>query len=126
VTDGCVFCDPTGLAWRQTTLSIAVKDSFPSAAGHCLVLPKRHVRTIFDLSREEYLDLWDMVAVVRAVLCREESVSAFTIGVNDGSAAGQTVLHAHIHVIPRRPADTVDPRGGIRWVLPSTAKYWAD
>jgi diadenosine tetraphosphate (Ap4A) HIT family hydrolase len=126
VTNGCIFCEQAAQLLAETVFSFAVKDRFPSAAGHCLVVPKRHLASVFDLSREEYLDLWRLVFDVRALLCREEQVSAFTIGVNDGAASGQTILHAHVHIIPRRSMDTIDPRGGIRWVLPSTAKYWVD
>jgi len=65
-----------------------------------------------------------MVAKVRDLLLQAGGSSGFTIGVNDGLTAGQTIEHAHVHVIPRRPGDVEDPRGGIRWVIPNQAKYW--
>lgn len=103
---------------------IALRDAFPVTEGHTLVIPRAHVGSVFDLGPEEQADLWALVARVRADLTRE-GAAAFTIGVNDGRAAGQTMSHAHIHVIPRRPGDHPDPRGGIRWVIPERADYWS-
>ena len=94
------------------------------AAGHTLVVPRRHVASVFDLAPEEYAALWALVAAVRARLAASTGADGFTIGVNDGVAAGQTVGHAHVHVIPRRAGDVGDPRGGVRWVLPERAGYW--
>ena len=100
-------------------------DSFPIAEGHTLVVPRCHVAGLFDLSAGELASIWDFVARVRAELCNRLGVESFTIGLNDGCAAGQTVMHAHIHVVPRREGDVPDPRGGVRWVIPEKADYWS-
>jgi len=104
--------------------AVAFADGYPVAAGHTLVVPRRHVASVFDLAAEEYAALWALVAAVRARLAARAGADGFTIGVNDGVAAGQTVGHAHVHVIPRRAGDVGDPRGGVRWVLPERAGYW--
>ncbi len=90
-----------------------------------LVVPKRHVASLFDLSEVEQFAVWMLVAKVRATLMAELKPDGFNVGVNDGTAAGQTVMHAHVHVIPRRNGDVADPRGGVRWIMPSKASYWA-
>ena len=79
---------------------------------------------LFDLPAEEQLSLWSQVAVVRQLLIEQYNPDGFNVGVNEGLAAGQTVPHAHIHVIPRRRGDVPDPRGGVRWVIPAKAQYW--
>jgi len=103
---------------------LAFYDAFPVSEGHALVIPKRHVASIFELPLEELVTLWSQVTTVRSALTDKFRPDGFNIGVNDGFAAGQTVPHAHIHVIPRRKGDAADPRGGIRWVFPDKAKYW--
>jgi diadenosine tetraphosphate (Ap4A) HIT family hydrolase len=108
----------------ETEHIVAFRDRFPVAEGHMLVVPRRHVNSVFDLTRAEFGSLWQVVTEVREWLRRELQPNGFTIGVNDGEAAGQTVTHAHVHVIPRRAGDVLDPRGGIRWVLPERACYW--
>ncbi len=85
----------------------------PISAQHTLVIPRRHVASIFELSEPEFAGLWLLVATVRRHLIATTDACEFNIGVNDGVAAGQTVMHAHVHVIPRRKGDVVDLRGGI-------------
>jgi len=104
--------------------TLAFRDNFPVTEGHTLVAPKRHVAGIFDLTESEQAELWIEVAKVRALLKKQYSPDGFNIGVNDGAVAGQTIAHAHIHVIPRRKGDVEDPRGGVRWIISSKAKYW--
>jgi diadenosine tetraphosphate (Ap4A) HIT family hydrolase len=111
---------------RESEFAVALADAYPVAEGHTLVIPRRHVASLFDLSEEEQAALWRLVALVRNELLAELRPDGFTIGVNDGPAAGQTVLHAHVHIIPRRQGDVPDPRGGVRWVLPQKAPYWLD
>jgi diadenosine tetraphosphate (Ap4A) HIT family hydrolase len=105
---------------------VAFSDAFPVAEGHTLVLPRRHVASLFDLPDEELAAIWRLVAEVRQKLAAELNPDGFTVGVNDGAAAGQTVPHAHVHVIPRRAGDVADPRGGVRWVVPAKAPYWVE
>jgi diadenosine tetraphosphate (Ap4A) HIT family hydrolase len=121
----CPFCQLDEKRIRcASELTVAYLDGFPITEGHTLVVPKRHVASLFDLSDEERADVWRLVGRVRADLLAEFHPDGFNIGINDGRAAGQTVMHAHVHVIPRRVGDVADPRGGIRWIMPGQAKYW--
>ena len=103
---------------------MAFLDGFPITEEHTLVIPKRHVESAFDLPPDELNDLFAVVGRVRALLKKKYQPDALNIGINDGAAAGQTVPHAHVHVIPRRKGDVADPRGGVRWIIPGKAKYW--
>ena len=121
----CPFCDPASSRIRlENDVAFAIPDAFPVAEGHTLVVPKRHVASLFDLSEEEQAGIWRLVAAMRSVLVMDLRPDGFNIGVNDGEAAGQTVMHAHVHVIPRRKGDAADPRGGLRWINPKKARYW--
>jgi diadenosine tetraphosphate (Ap4A) HIT family hydrolase len=123
----CPFCHlGTGRITLENDCSAAFPDAYPVAEGHTLVVPKRHVASLFDLPEEEQVALWKLVALVRGKLMAELRPDGFNVGVNDGGAAGQTVPHAHVHVIPRRAGDVADPRGGVRWVIPAKARYWAE
>ncbi len=121
----CPFCsvEPSRVVASSET-AIAIRDAYPITEGHTLVLPRMHVKSIFELSALEQGVLWALVAEVRQLLLREMRVEDFNIGVNDGPAAGQTVEHAHIHLIPRRKGDVPDPRGGVRHIIRLKARYW--
>ncbi len=122
----CPFCHPAaGRVRRESALALAVSDGYPVTEGHTLIVPRRHVASLFDLPEVERAAVWTLVAEVRGLLAEEFRPDGFTIGLNDGPAAGQTVPHAHVHVIPRRSGDVPDPRGGVRWVVPDKAAYWA-
>jgi diadenosine tetraphosphate (Ap4A) HIT family hydrolase len=121
----CPFCSlPKERIWMDNSAAVAVLDGFPVSEGHSLVIPKRHVELLFDLPDEELAKVWSLVARARQLLKSKYQPDGFNIGVNEGQAAGQTIGHAHVHVIPRRSGDVPDPRGGIRWVIPAKAKYW--
>ena len=105
--------------------AVAVEDGFPVSEGHCLVISRRHVPDFFDLTPREQESMLAMVREVRAMLASAHGFDGLNVGLNIGEAAGQTVVHAHVHVIPRRAGDVADPRGGVRWVLPERAAYWA-
>jgi diadenosine tetraphosphate (Ap4A) HIT family hydrolase len=90
------------------------------------VIPRRHEPDYFKLTEAELRAMWSLVDEVRVAIQQEHHPPGFNIGVNVGTAAGQTIEHAHIHVIPRYQGDVEDPRGGIRWVLPDKAPYWRD
>lgn len=123
----CPFCTlAEDRVWLENDRAMAFKDGFPISEGHTLVVPRRHLASIFDATREETNAIWELVGLVRARLGEELRPDAFNIGVNDGTAAGQTVMHGHIHVIPRYRGDVDDPRGGIRWMFAGKAKYWRD
>lgn len=97
----------------ETLRMRAVLDAYPVAAGHALVYPKRHIDRLTQISRHELVDLMHLVFKVQQV----SDATDFTVAVNDGPAAGRTVPHLHVHVIPRRPGDVSDPRGGVRRLL---------
>ena len=121
----CPFCNlPKERVWFDSQDSLAILDGFPLTTGHTLVIPRRHVGSIFELPQEELTHLSAVVAKVRKILKAKYQPDAFNIRINDGPAAGQTIPHAHIHVIPRKAGDVPDPRGGIRWIFPDKAKYW--
>lgn len=87
-------------------------------------MPRRHVGRLADLTANEASDLWAVAMRQLETLSGAYGADAFTIGVNDGHAAGQEIDHVELHVIPRRAGDVPDPRGGVRWVLPDTAAWW--
>ena len=125
VHEGCPFCGvDSDSILRESGHGYALRDRYPVSPGHTLIVPTEHVATLYDLPRKAQADLWELVATTRASLAEELDPDGFNIGVNDGAAAGQTVAHAHIHVIPRYDGDVDDPRGGIRWVIPERAAYW--
>lgn len=111
---------------RRVRTAVAIPDAFPLSLGHTLVVPERHVPDFFALTGEEQADVWRLVAEVRDDLADRFAPDGFNVGLNAGRAAGQTVNHAHVHVIPRVLGDVPDPRGGVRWVLPAKAAYWSD
>jgi diadenosine tetraphosphate (Ap4A) HIT family hydrolase len=121
----CQFCnlDKTRVIMANDH-AVAFHDGFPVTPGHSLIVPRRHITSFFEATREEQTALFDLLAEMRRLLLEERSPDGFNIGINDGAAAGQTVMHLHIHLIPRYSGDTDDPRGGVRWIMPSTAPYW--
>jgi len=121
----CPFCHPEAERLvASNEHALALGDGYPIAEGHTLVVPKRHAASLFDLSAEEQAAIWALATEVRNHLQAQLSPDGFNIGLNDGEAAGQTIPHAHIHIIPRRRGDVPDPRGGVRWVIPELAAYW--
>jgi diadenosine tetraphosphate (Ap4A) HIT family hydrolase len=121
----CLFCslDPSR-NWIENEHAIAFADAYPVTDGHTLVIPRKHVASIYELNADEQSAVWVLVAQVRERLLTGLKPDAFNIGVNDGLAAGQTIEHAHVHIIPRRKGDAPDPRGGIRWIIDDKANYW--
>ncbi len=104
---------------------LAFFDRYPVSKGHALVIPIRPVASLYDLDPKVQAEVWDLVRRIRSFLTKLYRPVGFNIGINDGQAAGQTIAHSHVHVIPRYAGDVPDPRGGIRWVIPEKAKYWA-
>lgn len=121
----CAFCNiDLKRTVQQTELVIAIRDLYPVTKLHTLIIPKRHVASYFDLTNEELDQLGGLLKAQREELLKADgSISAFNIGINDGMAAGQTVFHCHVHLIPRRDGDAVDPRGGVRGVIAEKQKY---
>jgi diadenosine tetraphosphate (Ap4A) HIT family hydrolase len=122
----CPFC--ARLAGGEVTLwedlAAAFPDAFPVNPGHSLVVPRRHVSNFFQLTAQEQGAVWRLVAATKERLDRERAPAGYNVGINVGAAGGQTVWHAHVHVIPRYAGDVNDPRGGVRWVIRARAPYW--
>lgn len=123
----CPFCSiaPERIV-DQNSLTFTIRDTLPVSPGHTLIIPKRHIASFFEATKDEEAALLDALRQAKAGLDKELSPDCFNIGINDGLAAGQTILHLHIHVIPRYKGDMPDPRGGIRWIFPDKAAYWKD
>jgi diadenosine tetraphosphate (Ap4A) HIT family hydrolase len=119
----CIFCAPQREILAENAGAIAVFDTFPVSRGHALVLPRRHVATIWELDEEAYVQCFRLVRQLQPLLAGRFSPDGFNVGVNCGEAAGQSVWHAHIHVIPRYAGDVANPRGGVRHVIPLKAAY---
>ena len=123
--NACVFCSiPADRIVAESSLAYAIRDKFPVTDGHLLVIPKRHAENYFSLTQDELLACDGLLRQLRDDFRdKDSSVEGFNIGMNAGAVAGQTVFHCHIHLIPRRNGDVVDPRGGIRHVIPAKGRY---
>lgn len=122
---GCPFCTlPPERVVGENDHAIWIRDGFPVSPGHRLIIPKRHVGSFFDVTAEERDALLALLDQARQEAEVELRPQGYNIGINDGPAAGQTVPHLHIHLIPRYDGDLPDPRGGVRWVIPDKARYW--
>lgn len=124
----CIFCgDPTADRITDTSRFYAKWDGFPLSRGHALVIPKRHVVSLFELTTDEVAEAYGLLAHVRALVGRAHQPDGYNVGVNDGRAAGRTVDHLHVHLIPRYSGDVSDPRGGVRNILPGPSPdLWSD
>lgn len=121
----CIFCKIRKEEIQfENQLAYSSKDSFPVSEFHSLIFPKRHVETYFDLNKEEILACNDLILKTKEkILKQDSSVKGFNIGTNAGKVAGQSIMHCHIHIIPRRDGDVEDPQGGVRSVIPSKQYY---
>lgn len=122
----CVFCQlPRERIVEENEYAMLISDGFPVSPGHSLVIPKRHVASFFEVTTDERLAMLALLDAAHARLTDGYQPDGFNLGINDGPAAGQTVPHLHIHLIPRFRGDQADPRGGVRWVIPEKADYWS-
>ncbi len=123
----CPFCAlPAERILILADEALVIRDAFPVSPGHTLVIPRRHIGSFFELSDAERTCMVELLAQAKAELDLSFQPDGFNIGINDGAAAGQTVPHLHLHLIPRYLGDVPDPRGGVRWVMPGKAKYWVE
>lgn len=122
----CIFCSQAaeGDLLAANELAVGFWAGYPVSPGHALVVPRRHEADFFALSQEEQAAMLALVEPIRGQIDEKHQPDAYNLGANIGRAGGQTILHAHLHVIPRYTGDVEEPRGGVRWVLPSTARYW--
>ena len=121
----CLFCNSkqSGLA-AENDLAYASYDTYPVSEFHCLIIPKRHVKDYFELSNDEVIACNELIKRIKKVILLKDSlVKGFNIGMNAGKSAGQSILHCHIHLIPRREGDVVNPQGGVRSVIPLKQHY---
>lgn len=118
----CLFCRP-GEPLLENDLVIARYDDFPVSQGHLLLIPRRHVSSYFDMTDAEKQAMWQLLDAAKALLDREYRPGGYNVGINCGPVAGQSVPHAHLHLMPRYAGDVPDPRGGVRAVIPAKQKY---
>ena len=126
VADGCPFCSPQidPRVEEEHDTVVAVRDTYPVTEGHMLVVPRRHTDSYFTMSSRERRHAEDLLRVLQGRLkAADSSIAGFNVGTNAGEVAGQTIMHAHLHLIPRRSGDVKDPRGGVRGVIPSKMNY---
>lgn len=110
-----VICESAG--------ALAIPDHYPISPGHTLIIPRKHIPDYFELTGAEQQELWQLVNRCKAILTERYHPDGFNVGINVGPAAGQTILHAHIHLIPRYMGDVENPRGGIRHTIPGKGYY---
>jgi diadenosine tetraphosphate (Ap4A) HIT family hydrolase len=123
----CIFCR-TLIEQKNIVLSnkccFVIYDGFPVSAGHCLIIPRRHFGSFFEATKKELNSIHDLMKIMQRTLSAEDkNIDGFNIGVNSGQSAGQTVMHLHVHLIPRRTGDIENPKGGVRGVIPAKMKY---
>ena len=121
----CLFCNPkeSGIA-LENDLAYASYDTYPVSDYHCLIIPKRHIIDYFELSDDEVIACNNLIKTFKKeVMDKDKSIKAFNIGTNAGKVAGQSIMHCHIHLIPRREGDVDNPQGGVRSVIPKNQHY---
>ena len=121
----CLFCDikKSGCAY-ENELAYASYDSYPVTEHHCLIIPKRHIKDYFDLSNDELVACNDLIQIIKKEITKKDpSVKGFNLGTNIGKVSGQSILHCHLHLIPRREGDVDNPQGGVRSVIPNKQHY---
>lgn len=123
MNDPCPFCAPLASPELANEYGYVRPDKFPVSPGHTLIIPHRHVESFFDLRPAERDRLFELVEQAKAMLAMQHRPDGYNVGVNIGETAGQTVMHVHIHLIPRYAGDTPNPRGGVRGVIPAKQNY---
>ena len=121
----CLFCNvPSSDYVFENNLAFSTFDSYPVSKYHALIIPKRHVENYFDMSEEEVISCNKLIKKMKNKIQELDStVDGFNIGTNSGKIAGQSIMHCHIHLIPRRKNDVDNPQGGVRGVIPSKQHY---
>jgi diadenosine tetraphosphate (Ap4A) HIT family hydrolase len=119
----CLFCTDAKGVSLDNEFAYSARDSYAVSPGHTVVIPKRHVASFFDLTPEEVAACMDLIKEEKELIDQEFSPDGYNIGVNVGPAAGQSIFHVHIHIIPRYAGDVENPQGGVRHVIPKNAHY---
>jgi len=107
----------------ENKLAYALTDSNPVSLGHCLIVTRRHIAAFFEATKEEKIAIFDLIDEMKTIIDKKHNPDGYNIGVNIGKAAGQSVPHIHIHMMPRYTGDIENPRGGVRGVIPTKQKY---
>ena len=121
----CLFCNvsESGCA-HENDLAYASYDSYPVSEHHCLIIPKRHIKDYFQLTQDELTACHELIKIVKdEIFTKDQSVKGFNLGTNIGKVSGQSILHCHFHLIPRREDDVKNPQGGVRSVIPNKQHY---
>jgi diadenosine tetraphosphate (Ap4A) HIT family hydrolase len=125
MSSACPFCSPgEHEIVLRNALCYARLDRYPISKGHLLVIPFRHEPSFLLMTVQEQAAALDLISQARSKLDSEFHPDGYNVGINVGEAAGQTVMHAHIHIVPRYAGDVADPRGGVRYIIPEKARYW--
>ncbi len=125
IANRCPFCSlPSSRIISEDSLFLVIRDAYPVSPGHSLIIPKRHIASLFELTDDEKTCLFQHLSKAKTALDAEFKPDGYNVGINEGAAAGQTVFHLHVHLIPRYHGDRADPRGGVRWIIPDKASYW--
>ncbi len=121
----CIFCDiKKSERAHENKLAYASYDSYPVTEHHCLIIPKRHIKDYFDLSNDELVACNELIQIVKKeIINKDLTVKGFNLGTNIGKVSGQSILHCHLHLIPRRKGDVDNPQGGVRSVIPNKQHY---
>ena len=121
----CIFCDiKKSECAHENKLAYASYDSYPVTEHHCLIIPKRHIKNYFDLSNDELVACNELIQIVKKeIINKDPTVKGFNLGTNIGKVSGQSILHCHLHLIPRREGDVDNPQGGVRSVIPNKQHY---
>lgn len=122
----CIFCelkDQTEKHLYDDEFVYAIYDNFPASPGHALIISKRHIETVFDATREEFAAIGNALAALKKINDDLHHPDGYNVGINCGKFAGQTVMHLHVHLIPRYQGDTDRPRGGVRGIIPGKQEY---
>lgn len=123
--NNCIFCSKEKLnIIYEDDIFYVIRDAYPVTTDHTLIILNEHNKTYFDLRDKDIVQLNNIIKFQKdSLIGKDNSITGFNIGINQGETAGQTVMHLHIHLIPRRKGDIDDPRGGVRGVIPSKQKY---
>ena len=120
--DACLFCNAESAILKNDHAFVRF-DDFPANPGHCLIIPFRHFASFFEASAEERAAIFSIIDAAREIVDERFQPGGYNIGVNVGPIAGQTVMHLHVHLIPRYAGDVENPKGGVRGVIPSRQRY---
>ena len=121
----CIFCnEKKNYIVDENDYAYASYDPYPVSNNHCLIIPKRHIKDYFDLSNNELVACNDLLKIVKKeIINKDPLVKGFNLGTNIGIVSGQSILHCHFHLIPRREGDVDNPQGGVRSVIPNKQHY---